>query len=272
MASKNGETAKPGTVDDPVAHSVAVQLPTFNKLAPSAWFHLADANFHLRAITKSETKYWYIVSKLDADTLMKLSAFLAKSRGVDPYSEIRAVLCRTYEPKLEKKLDTLLATKDMGDERPAEFSLDLRRLLGEASAEDILKRIFLRSLPKPIRTAISGNLQDSFDNLADAADKAWALSAEQDDTPVVNSAQAFNHPNVSAVAATAGRGRGQRHRGGRQAKHESRSVVLCPFHLKWGDSARKCLPSCSRWEAKAPQRQVFQVEEAIDDEYPASEN
>ena len=140
--------------DDPAVHSVAVQLPTFNKLAPSAWFNLGDANFHLRAITKSDTKYWYVVSKLDPDTLQKLTAFLAAARGPDPYGEIRAVLCKTYELKLEQKLDSLLAANDMGDERPAEYALELRRLLSNASAEDILKRILVRSMPKHLITAV----------------------------------------------------------------------------------------------------------------------
>ena len=106
---------------DPVAHSVAVQLPVFNRLAPTSWFHLADANFHLRAITASDTKYWYVVSKLDPDTLLKLSAFLSQPRGKDPYAEIREVLCGTYEPSLEQKLDALLAAKDLGDDRPSEY-------------------------------------------------------------------------------------------------------------------------------------------------------
>ena len=138
MANKN----------DPAAHSVAVQLPMFNRLAPSSWFHLADANFNLRSISQSETKYWYVVSKLDAYTLKKLSAFLAAPRGKDPYAEIRSVLCLTYEPKREQKLDTLLSLTELGDEPPAEFALELRRLLDNARAEEILKQIFFRCLPR----------------------------------------------------------------------------------------------------------------------------
>ena len=76
------------SAEDPAEHSVAVQLPAFNRLAPSSWFHLADANFHLHSIKQSETKYWYVVSKLDLETLRKLSSFLAKPRGEDPYADI----------------------------------------------------------------------------------------------------------------------------------------------------------------------------------------
>ena len=159
------------TKDDPASHSVAVQLPTFNRLVPSSWFHLADANFHLRGISQSETKYWYVVSKLDADTLKKLSAFLAAPRGADPYAEIRAVLCQTYEPKREQKIDALLSATDMGDERPAEFALELKRLLDNASAKEILKRVSFGCLPRRLKDVVSASLDDSFDGLVAAADR-----------------------------------------------------------------------------------------------------
>ena len=157
---------------DPAAHSVAVQLPTFIRLAPSSWFHLADANFHLRSITQSETKYWYVVSKLDAETLKKLSAFLAAPRGKDPYADIRSVQCQTYEPKREQKLDALLSVTDLGDEHPAEFALELKRLLDSAGADNILKCIFLRCLPRRLKDVVSGSLDDTFDDLVAAADRA----------------------------------------------------------------------------------------------------
>ena len=247
-----------GKIDDPVAHSVAVQLPTFNRIAPTSWFHLEDANFHLRGITASDTKFWYVVSELDQETLSKLSSFLAKPRGKDPYSEIRDVLCRTFEPKLEQKLDALLSSSDLGDERPSEYALELRRLLSNASTEDILKRIFTRSLPKYLRDAISANADESFDGLAEAADRAWALNSAERTVAAV--APAFSQTHRARGGAQ--QGRGTRHRGKQSGRQEtSRSVVLCPFHLKWGDAARRCLPSCSRWEPRG-QQQVFQVEEA----------
>ena len=149
--------------------------------------------------------------------------------------------------------------------------LELRRLLSNASTDDILKRIFYRSMPKHLRDAISGNLEDSLDGLAKAADKAWALRASTSSATVSEvKASIPEAAPVSAVVTRSApaRGRGQRQRGGRQVKQESRTITLCPFHVKWGDSARRCLPSCSRWDPGARQQQVFQVEEAD----PASEN
>ena len=260
MASKQGGPVS----DDPAAHSVAVQLPTFNRLAPSSWFILADANFHLPGITKSDTKFWYVVSKLDQETLQKLSSFLAMQRGEDPYAEVRAVLCKTYEPKLEQKIDALLAANDIGDERPAEYVLELRRLLSTATTDDILKRIFVRSLPKHIINAISANMDDSLDGLVDAAEKAWTLAASLGTSVSAVAPQTSSASGGRGFHQRGGQHRGGQQRGGRTGRQESKAVVLCPFHLKWGESARKCLHTCSRWQGKSTQ--VFQVEEIDQDQ------
>ena len=246
--------------DDPAVHSV--QLPTFNRLAPSSWFHLTDANFHLRSITQSDTKYWCVVSKLDPDTLKKLSSFLSTLRGKDPYAEIRSVLCQTFEPKREQKLDALLATTEMGDERPAEFVMELKRLWDNADAEEIVKRIFYRCLPRRLKDVVSGSLDDTLDGLVATADRAWARDSTAESGVAAVTHQppgAGINPGSGPAAGSVSRGRGRRPRGGRQPRQESRSVTLCPFHIKWGDSARRCLPTCSRWDPAARQ-QVFHVE------------
>ena len=129
--AKTPDDNKPSSVHlDASVFGASVQLPVFDKIEPDAWFAIADANFALRKVTDSTTKYYYVLSKLDSTILRKLSTFLKLLRGDDPYREIRDKLCRTYEPPLEQKLDALPATNNIGDERPAEFSMELQRLAG----------------------------------------------------------------------------------------------------------------------------------------------
>ena len=113
----------------------AVQLPTFDRTEPDAWFALADANFGLQKITDSQTKYWYVLSKFDTTMLKKLSTFLKMPTGSDPYQELRAKLCQTFEPPLEQKLDAFLALTDIGDERPVEFGMEIQRLMANATTD-----------------------------------------------------------------------------------------------------------------------------------------
>ena len=187
---------------DAAVFGASVQLPTFDKVEAETWFADADDNFALRKVTDSTTKYYYVLSKLDASTLRKLLTFIKRRRGDDPYGEIKNVLCEVYEPPLEQKLDALLALTDMGDKRPKEFRMELVRLASDASLDDVLKRIFVRCLPDRVLTAITSSLGGKLAAVINAADKAWTAAAKATSTT-----------NAVAVSTTSGPGSS---RGGKQ--------------------------------------------------------
>ena len=177
------------------------------------------------------------------------------------------MLCETYEAPKEQKIDILLALTDMGDERPSEFALELLRLASDATADDFLKRIFVRCLPACTVMAITGSLAGNLREIAKAEDRAWTAAATTSASTV----------KVSAVSApTSGRGsrRGGHQRGGcqsgGQSTRQTTALNLCSFHKKFGDSARRCIPACSRWGEERPREaqegRVFQVEDALNGE------
>ena len=85
MATSNGQEVKPSTVHlDTAVFGASVQLPAFDKVEAETWFAVADANFALRKVTDPLTKYYYLLSKLDASTLRKLSSFIKRPRGDNP--------------------------------------------------------------------------------------------------------------------------------------------------------------------------------------------
>ena len=236
MATREVPEVKPAVQLDAAVFGATVQLPSFGKIEPNAWFAVADANFALRKVTDSMTRYYYVLSKLDATTLRKLSAFLNRPRGEDPYNDI---------------------------ERPMEFGLEMQRLLGDSSTDDILKRIFLRAAPPAIATAIKPFRKAKFEELLEAAEDAWATEASPAGMSTATVAA------VSAPVASQRRGaRGGRQRGGR-SPGQPRMIQLCYFHHKFGDAAKRCAPACVRWGDLNRTRdatQVFQVEEVLDGE------
>ena len=273
MASNNISEAKPAVQLDASVCGASVQLPAFDKIEPVSWFAVAEANFALRKVTDSATRYYYVLSKLDPSTLRKLATFLRRPRGEDPYQEIKETLCGTFEPALEQKLDALLTTTDSGDTPPKEFGLELQRLLGDASTDDILKRIFLRSIRPSIVTAITGSLGSRFDAVLEAAHRAWKASAATSGATSATVAAVSVPPDAPVRwVAHGGQQRGGQQRGANQPGTRSgqvKSIQLCRFHMKFGDGARRCFPSCSRYGEQARGRdspQVFQVEGTLDGE------
>ena len=244
MASKNeGKLAQAVQLDATAVFAASVQLPMFNRTELNTWFILADANFNLRGVTDSRTKYWYVLSKFNASTLKKLSTFLQSLRGDDPYQEWREMLCLTYEPPLEQKLEAFLRLTDMGDERPSEFGWELLRLMDKASMDDLRKRVFLHCLPRSIVTAITGSLGESFQSVVTAADKVWMAASTS--TGSLSSTATVAAVSSSSVS-TRGSKRGGHQRGSRQAGHMT-NLTLCNFHKRFGEAARKCVQGCSRW-------------------------
>ena len=76
-----------------------------------------------------------------------------------------------------RKIDAILSMTEMGDERPAEFAMELQRLASDTTIDDVLKQLFLRCLPPKIVTAITSSLVGNFEAVAAAADKAWMAAA-----------------------------------------------------------------------------------------------
>ena len=263
----------PGRPDSALVYGATVQLPTFDKAEPRAWFRIADANFGIRWVTDPVTKYYYVLSKLDSETLRKLTAFLDRPLGSDPYPDIRKTLCKTFEPSLEAKLDAFLATTDAGDERPAEFGLELQRLLANASTDDLLKRVFLRSLKPTIVTAITSSLTADFETVMAAADRAWTAASTSDPAePVTASVSAISGtpPPSTRGGGRGGRGaRGSRQRGSRPSGQID-TVALCHYHKNSAMPPKNVLPGVPAGMSPTltthPLRHVFQVEEALDSE------
>ena len=253
--------------DAAAVFGASVQLPSFDKVDPETWFTVADANFSLRKVTDPTTKYYYVLSKLDAESLRQLSAFLKEPRGENLYREIKEELCNTYEPPLEEKLDALFALTDIGDDHPKKFGKEIQRLAADASREDKLKRIFVHCLPQKIVTAITGSLFGKLDAVIAAADRAWTAAAPGSATAV----SAITGPAVSVSAISGPSSRGGRHggkqRAGRPTGAQLTTVTLRVFHKKFGNAARKCVPGCSRWNEDRPREiRVFQIEEPLDGE------
>ena len=66
----------------------------------------------------------------------------------------------------------------MGNRKPTEFLLELRRLLADESIKFLVKRVFLRSSPDHVRKSITRGNNRSLDDLAEAADHAYEHAAK----------------------------------------------------------------------------------------------
>ena len=184
-------------------------------------------------------------------------------------------LCKAFEPTAEQKLDQLLATTTIGDRRLTALIRELEHLVAGMNISDVVRRVFTCSLPLGIATAIAGNTSASLSVLCKAADQAWTRMSGK-----ASATSAFQM--VASIARSTAAPAGNRGRGGRQRNSRQQSATandptgqLCPYHAKFGESAPKCLASCSLWarRGEAQHPRVFHVEcDEDEQESPAPEN
>ena len=76
-------------------HHVTIKVPTFYKHAPDTWFVHLEAQFALRNITASSTKFYWAISALSSDVSNQLMQ-LIQDPGEDPYKTIKVCLISIF--------------------------------------------------------------------------------------------------------------------------------------------------------------------------------
>ena len=57
--------------------AVSLKFPTFWAQHPQVWFRQAEAQFHIRKITRNETKYYHVVAALDQQAANRITNILS---------------------------------------------------------------------------------------------------------------------------------------------------------------------------------------------------
>ena len=211
-------------------------------------------------MTDSRTKFWYVLSKFDAATLRKLSTFLKEPRGEDHTRSYETCCARL---RAETRAKSGCVPRVVGDWRRAAFRVRpgdpaprRKRDNGRHEEASFPSVACLRTSSPPSPQAL-------------AQISGCGGSCRQSVT--AESASGTRPAAVSAVTkAPTSQGRfGGQHKGPRPSGKMS-TLTLCHFHKKFGNSARRCAPGCSRWGEDRPRNnpttRVFQVEQDLDGE------
>ncbi len=80
----------------PEEHAIAIKLPPFCVPQPEVWFAQAEGQFALRNITTDTTKYYYILTALDNDTVVRVADFIKMQPSENKYESLKNRLVATY--------------------------------------------------------------------------------------------------------------------------------------------------------------------------------
>ena len=96
LETSNADLFAPPSVPA-VAANVTLKLPVFWPEAAEVWFAQADAQFAIRSITVSKTKFYHAVASLPQDVAAQILDLIRAPPARDPYG----VLSRVAEPEAE---------------------------------------------------------------------------------------------------------------------------------------------------------------------------
>ena len=142
--------------EDVQVSAVGVKLPEFIEQMPELWFLQADAQFILAGISKEETKYYHVLSRLPANILIECRDVIPQSFIPGTFERLKKAIMDRYTPSNDQRIKQVLDTMQFnaGDQPSAFFRKMLSTAEGVLSYDIVLQR-FRERLPTGINTAIA---------------------------------------------------------------------------------------------------------------------
>lgn len=220
--------------EDGVA-AVSVKIPPFWPLDPELWFLQVEAQFNVRNVTQSKTKYNHVVAAISPETATVVRDVVKNPSEDDPYKQLKDTLIRRVGMSQHQRLQKLLSDEEIGDRKPSQMLRDMEHLLGEVESKQILRELFLQRLPTNLRTVLATldlelpELAEKADNIIDLLDPP-AVMAEIDQ---LQQEVAFLKRNSSGFQAK------------RFVQRKKEHFEQCWYHRRFGLKANKCVLPCN---------------------------
>jgi hypothetical protein len=104
-------------------HSPAnLHLPPFWCDAPRSWFTMAEAQFHLRNITRDKDKYLCWIAALPGDAFRMVAHIVEqKDQADDAYNQLKAALVSSLTMSDYQRIELLSKVEPLGGRKPSDL-------------------------------------------------------------------------------------------------------------------------------------------------------
>lgn len=276
---QGGDDSKPGVSSGtegevffdatiPNVNRVSIKVGPFWQDRPALWFATLEAQFHINAITKEQTKFYYAISFLDTKVADEVCDLITQPPTENPYTTLKEALISRFSESYEEKARRLLEKEEIGDRKPSSFLRHLRELAGAAFPERMLLTIWMNRLPTQTQGILLAQKQASPTELGDLADRLHEIHPGTNsnvhtvlDCKCSNSGSQITALQgqiseltriVAGLTVHRSRSRDRFAAPRVGARSRSRSSKFCFYHNRFGKKALKCTQPCS-WQNRAPQ-------------------
>ena len=201
----------------------------------AAWFRIVEAQFILRSITSSDTKYYNALALLPGSVVALIPE--SAHEGAN-YETLKKAVISSFEKSKPEILDKLLSSTKLTG-RPSIFMQEIINLAAPIGVgQDMIRHKFIQALPQSISAVIASQTTLDLQSLAKLAD---------DLLPYLN-----NH-NASINNVTNDKKRYDEQpaysQQGLRPYSKDQRPKICRSHIFFADKAKYCKPWC-RWPNK----------------------
>lgn len=244
--------------DLPMAtNAISVKIPPFWETSPELWFANIEAQFSVSGITADQTKYYYVVSALNSETLSYVSDIVLTPPNEDKYATLKQRLVTEFSDSEHKRIKALLSELVLGDDKPSHLLRKMRTLGGTTVGDDILKTLWLQRLPQSAQAILSVS-EGALDKLSVLADKIIEVTPlntnkvyevkTETDNEISQLKEQIASLSTKIDRLSRARDRTPNFRNNRKffskSPKRNKTYDFCWYHFKFGDKANKCTPPC----------------------------
>ena len=224
---------------------MSVKVPAFWPDSAEAWFVQVEAQFALKGVTTSLTKFYYCVSSFNQETANHVLDLIKSPPSSEPYEALKKRLLRLFALDDFQRYEAISSLPLSGDMKPSKLMSSMLALLPVGHEPCFfLQGAFLKRLPADLHAHL---VRDDFSDLISLTLKADKIYQSRVASNPVYAVSSTPEDSINAVRSS-GSSRPRRsatpHASNRQ-DNRSQSPTMCYYHHTWGSQAKKCRAPCS---------------------------
>ena len=242
------------TLVPPPVPSGPMRIPEFSIANVTRWFRILEAQFKVRNITDGATKFAHALSAVPMDYQIEVPL---STLDAEDYTAFKTVIIDRHEKSKDEIFEDMVARKTIDDRKPSIYLHEVHRAAQQLGVpDDIVRRIFFKSLDPSIAPVVAMNDDMSIDKLGKLADKVAPLGRRASPAYTVNLLsqkeersrpleRQFQDQRPRAPTPGASKGKGldlTPFAAGQRPK-------ICRYHLFYGRDAKNCTAWC-HWPGK----------------------
>lgn len=223
---------------------VTVKVPEFMESAVTGWFQIIEAQFTLKGISKTETKFLHLLTNLPANIVSKLPE---KTFTSNNYEILKTAVLSTYEQTKPELLDKLMSNVQLSG-RPSIYLQEMMTVADRIGVtETIVRHKFLENLPDTVRPVIAAQQELPLTQLGKLADNILPYFGNKNSS-IMAVKEKFTRSRSPSPAASNTPNYDRVQQGLRPFSKDQRPKV-CRAHIYFAEKARTCRGWC-KWPSK----------------------